>query len=61
MAIPEQTTIRDKTPAAGTQQTFNGVGFDWAFLVPCAWLVGGVYLDGWAHNHIPASCYRRLF
>ena len=54
MAIPEQTTIRDKTLTAGTQQTFAGVGFDWAFLVPCAWLVGGVYLDGWAHNHIPA-------
>lgn len=54
MAIPEQTTTRDKILTAGTQRTFDGVGFDWAFLVPCAWLVGGVFLDGWAHNHIPA-------
>jgi hypothetical protein len=54
MAIPEQTIIHDKRLTAGTQQTFAGVGFDWAFLVPSAWLVGGVFLDGWAHNHIPA-------
>lgn len=25
--------------------------FDWAVLVVSAWLVGGMYLDGWAHNN----------
>src|SRR5689334_22007773 len=25
--------------------------FDWAFTLLSAWLVGGVFLDGWAHNH----------
>lgn len=24
---------------------------DWAMTLLCLWLVGGVYLDGWAHNH----------
>jgi hypothetical protein len=27
------------------------VGFDWLFIVLCSWLIGGVFLDGWAHNH----------
>jgi hypothetical protein len=25
--------------------------FDWAFTLLSAWLIGGVFLDGWAHNH----------
>jgi hypothetical protein len=25
--------------------------YDWAFTVLSAWLVGGLYLDGWAHSH----------
>ncbi len=27
--------------------------FDWLFTLMCCWFVGGVHLDGWAHNHIP--------
>ncbi len=29
----------------------SGAGFDWAFILLGAWLTGGVFLDGWAHNH----------
>jgi Tol biopolymer transport system component len=25
--------------------------FPWALLLASVWLVGGIYLDGWAHNH----------
>jgi hypothetical protein len=28
--------------------------FEWATTAAGAWLLGGAYLDGWAHNHIPA-------
>ncbi|HZU71065.1 MAG TPA: hypothetical protein VFA09_27565 [Ktedonobacteraceae bacterium] len=43
----------------GTRTTITkfppgGIGFDWAFLVPCTWLMVGISLDGWVHNHIPA-------
>lgn len=27
------------------------VRFVWIMIVLCGWLLGGVYLDGWAHNH----------
>jgi WD40-like Beta Propeller Repeat len=28
-----------------------GVALAWVLLATSAWLVGGIYLDGWAHNH----------
>jgi hypothetical protein len=28
-----------------------GVGFDWLMALLSAWLVGGLFLDGWAHTH----------
>jgi hypothetical protein len=37
--------------AAREQATAEGIGFDWAFILLCSWLVGGVFLDGWAHAH----------
>jgi hypothetical protein len=27
--------------------------FEWAMIAGCSWFLGGLYLDGWAHNHIP--------
>lgn len=33
----------------------GGIGFDSRFLLLCLWLVVGLYLDGWAHNHIGAD------
>ena len=28
-------------------------GFDWIAVVLSVWFVGGIYLDGWAHRHVP--------
>ncbi len=30
-----------------------GVGFDWAVVGCSLWFIGGLYLDGWAHLHVP--------
>jgi hypothetical protein len=32
----------------------GGARFDWLMAVLGAWLLGGLYLDGWAHTHVPA-------
>lgn len=39
--------------AEGVPQTLTTehIGFDWIFIVLCTWLIGGVFLDGWAHTH----------
>src|SRR5690349_20099921 len=29
----------------------GGLALDWATVALSSWLIGGVYLDGWAHNH----------
>ncbi|MEO8606348.1 MAG: hypothetical protein ABI690_00575 [Chloroflexota bacterium] len=31
----------------------DSLRFDWLSIVLSAWFVGGLFLDGWAHNHIP--------
>lgn len=54
MAIPEHIVTSDTAQTTPTRLPPEDVGFDWAFLVPCTWLMIGVSLDGWAHNHIPA-------
>ena len=33
-------------------QVAGSTRFDWLMLIPCAWLLGGGYLDAWAHNHV---------
>lgn len=33
-------------------RAIGGLGFDWAVALTGAWLIGGAYLDGWAHTHI---------
>ncbi len=39
--------------AASTTGTWfaGGIGFDWVYSLLASVLVGGVFLDGWAHNH----------
>jgi hypothetical protein len=29
----------------------GGIGFDWVYSLLASCLIGGVFLDGWAHNH----------
>lgn len=35
----------------GQRARAGGLGLDWATAGLCGWLIGGVYLDGWAHTH----------
>lgn len=37
------------------EQVRGSVGFDWVFIILCSWLLGGIFLDGWAHDHLPAT------
>ena len=38
-------------------QVAGGVKFDWFILIACTWMLGGGYLDAWAHNHIPLETF----
>ncbi|MDQ6661874.1 MAG: hypothetical protein M3Z24_13040, partial [Chloroflexota bacterium] len=42
----------DVAPIAKQGQVAGSAKFDALMLIPCFWLLGGGYLDGWAHNHI---------
>lgn len=44
-----------KTAQLDTSQakSLGGLGFDWLMAALGAWLIGGLYLDGWAHTHNP--------
>lgn len=44
----------DRKHIARTKAPHSYLSYDWAFLVPCTWLMLGITLDGWAHNHIPS-------
>jgi hypothetical protein len=45
-------TARDKPHVQVTTAGLSGAWFDRLAILLATWLVGGVYLDGWAHNHI---------
>lgn len=38
------------TPA---RKSASSLLFDWSVVITSAWLTGGLFLDGWAHAHIP--------
>ena len=49
----------DVEPVAGAswpdpRVAAGGAGFDWLVAGLGVWFVGGLYLDGWAHVHMPA-------
>src|SRR5262249_12129001 len=46
-----KTRIPGPTPHPG--EAVGGPGFDWLMTALGAWLLGGLYLDGWAHIHVP--------
>src|SRR5262249_27951080 len=50
---PSQAGSAARTVPAADLQRAEDVGFDWAMIALCGWLVGGAYLDAWAHNHVP--------
>jgi hypothetical protein len=43
----QATNARDARPEGGLR-------FDWLIAALSAWWLGGLFLDGWAHTHIPA-------
>jgi hypothetical protein len=54
MSISEDAALVEGAHTTITESPPGSISFDWAFLVPCTWLMVGVSLDGWAHNHIPS-------
>jgi len=40
------------SPSRGARRT-AGLGFDWIIAGLSVWFMGGLYLDGWAHLHVP--------
>jgi hypothetical protein len=45
------TTGLKAMPATPRELAGGGLAFDWVTVALCAWLQGGAFLDGWAHNH----------
>lgn len=44
-------TLKQEAIGLRTERTAIGISFDWLFTVASMWLIGGLFLDGWAHNH----------
>src|SRR5919197_6314517 len=47
----------DSTPALRARtgsrvRPFRGPAFDWAMAGTAVWIVVGLFVDGWAHNHL---------
>jgi hypothetical protein len=40
-------------PSRAEREDRGSGGFDWLIVALSAWFVGGLYLDGWAHIHVP--------
>ncbi len=46
----QEDQVERPAPAA-LKQAAGSTRFDWVMIVLCGWLLAGVYIDGWAHNH----------
>jgi hypothetical protein len=46
-----------RRPPSGTTRPPVGhsIGFDWIMVALGGWLLGGLYVDGWAHNHLATT------
>src|SRR5262245_60960165 len=52
LAEPQaRTRMADRARPPG--EAAGGSGFDWLMSALGTWLLGGLYLDGWAHIHVP--------
>ena len=47
------------SPAEGDRPLSN-VAFDGVIVTLCAWFLSGLYLDGWAHQHIARRAYSAI-
>ena len=48
-------TYSTETVEAQIAQPANGSGYGWAVAAASGWLVGGLWLDAWAHHNLPAA------
>ena len=53
MATAVETVRLEAAPVARAEPVAGGLRFDWVAVALAGWLIGGLHLDGWAHNHHP--------
>ncbi len=51
MATRKDAVGLEAAGSTGQAMAIGGIRFDWAVVGASAWLVGGLVVDGWAHNH----------
>src|ERR1700757_2533113 len=49
MATNRQSQTTTPSPAASP----GSIRFDWIMVLVTSWGIGGLFLDGWAHSHVP--------
>lgn len=50
-----QTASRlDRRTETKSRQVVGGLRFDWVMAILVVWLIGGIHVDGWAHQHVPS-------
>jgi hypothetical protein len=54
VAVELEPGTRTSRPSRRGSAAPGDVRFDWLMVALGAWLLGGLYLDGWAHIHVPA-------
>ena len=53
MVTAVDTVRAEAAPVARLEPVAGGLWFDWVAVALAGWLIGGLHLDGWAHNHHP--------
>ncbi|HMN27591.1 MAG TPA: hypothetical protein PKE45_05495 [Caldilineaceae bacterium] len=52
LAETKATSVLYRPPApSAVARAIGGIGYDWSMVLLSLVFVGGLYLDGWAHNH----------
>ena len=53
MSVPARTAQTQQETQPATAQPASSLLFDTMMIVFSCWFMGGLFLDGWAHTHIP--------
>lgn len=53
MRIPSSSTRGTEQAVSLRREPISGLRFDYGVAALASWLIGGLYLDGWAHLHVP--------
>src|SRR5438067_2248282 len=59
MTTTENSMSLETTQTEAKPHLPGGIKFDWTATILCTLLIGGVYLDGWAHAHgkVDSTCF----